>query len=74
MSNIFMVKMKYGKWRMCVDFIDLYKACPKDPYSLPHIDRIIDGATSFRLLNFMDAYSSYNQIRMNPWMPPKQHS
>lgn len=43
----------------------LNNACLKDSYMLPHIDRLIDGASSFRLLNFLDAYSEYNQIRMS---------
>lgn len=38
LANIFMVKKKLGKRRMCVDFTDFNKACPKDPYPLPHID------------------------------------
>ena len=38
LANIVMVKKANGKWRMCVDFIDLKKACPKDSYPLPHID------------------------------------
>lgn len=50
---------------MCVDFIDLNKAFPKDPYPLPHIDRLIDTMSEFYMLIFMDAYSGYNQIRMN---------
>ena len=62
LSNVVMVKKKAGKWRMCVDFTDLNKACPKDAYPLPHIDRLIDGASGFRLLSFLDAYSGYNQI------------
>ncbi|MCI09737.1 gag-pol polyprotein [Trifolium medium] len=50
---------------MCVDFTDLNKACPKDPYPLPSIDRLIDGASGFKTLSFMDAYSGYNKIKMN---------
>ncbi|MCI67544.1 retrotransposon gag protein, partial [Trifolium medium] len=50
---------------MCVDFIDLNKACPKDPYLLPSIDRLIYGASGYKTLSFMDAYSGYNQIKMN---------
>lgn len=50
---------------MCVDFTDLNKACPKDPYLLPQIDRLIDATSGFRLLSFMDAYSGYNQIQMD---------
>ncbi|RDY03048.1 hypothetical protein CR513_13388, partial [Mucuna pruriens] len=51
---------------MCTDYTDLNKACPKDPYPLPSIDRLVDGASSFALLSFMDAYSRYNQIKMHP--------
>jgi hypothetical protein len=49
-----------------VDFNDLNKACPKDPYPLPNIDRLIDGPSGYKILSFMDAYSGYNQIKMNP--------
>lgn len=66
LADIFMVKKKSRKWRMCVDFTDLNKVCPKDPYALPHIDRLINEAFGFHLLIFLDAYSGYNQIRMNP--------
>ena len=65
LSNVVMVKKKIEKWRMCTDFTNLNKACPKDPYLLPHIDRLIDGASRFRLLSFVDAYFGYNQIHMN---------
>ncbi|WJX58397.1 hypothetical protein P8452_43858 [Trifolium repens] len=66
LANVVMVKKANGKWRMCVDFTDLNKACPKDPYPLPNIDRLIDGASGYKMLSFMDAYSGYNQIEMNP--------
>ncbi|RDX70520.1 hypothetical protein CR513_50228, partial [Mucuna pruriens] len=61
-----MVRKASGKWRMCTDYTDLNKACPKGPYPLPSIDRLVDGVSSFALLSFMDAYSGYNQIRMHP--------
>ena len=60
-----MVKKANGKWRMCVDFTDLNKACPKDSYSLPCIDQLVDSATSHQLLSSMDAFSGYNQIKMD---------
>ncbi|XP_074373430.1 uncharacterized protein LOC141713754 [Apium graveolens] len=55
-----------GKWRMCIDYTDLNSACPKDPYPLPNIDQLIDATSGHVMLSFMDAYSGYNQIKMNP--------
>ena len=71
LANIVMVKKKVGKWKMCMDFTGLNKACSKDRYLLPHIDRLIDGASGLCLLSIMDAYSGYDQIRMNPLDAPK---
>ncbi|XP_017428574.1 uncharacterized protein LOC108336614 [Vigna angularis] len=64
LSNVVMVKKSNGQWRMCVDFTDLNKACPKDSYPLPSIDRLVDGASGHVVLNFLDAYLGYNQIPM----------
>ena len=60
-----MVEKASGKWRMCVDFIDLNKACPKDSYPLPRVDVLVSSAAKHQLLSFMHAFSSYNQIRMH---------
>ena len=38
LANIVLVKKTNGKWRMCVDFTDLNRACPKDSFPLPRID------------------------------------
>ena len=64
LANVIMVKKANEKWRMCVDFMDLNKACPKDSYSLPWIDTLVDSTARHQLLSFMDAFSSYNQIKM----------
>ncbi|CAJ2663960.1 unnamed protein product [Trifolium pratense] len=64
LSNIVLVKKSNGKWRMCCDYTDLNRACPKDSYPLPCIDRLVDNSSGFKLLSFMDAYSGYNQIPM----------
>ena len=60
-----MVKKAYGKWRMCVDFIDLNKTCPKDSYLLLCIDPLVDSTTRHQLLSFMDTFFGYNQIKMD---------
>ncbi|XP_052117555.1 uncharacterized protein LOC127747557 [Arachis duranensis] len=65
LSNVVLVKKHNGKWRMCVDYSDLNKACPKDCFPLPNIDALVDAAAGYRYLSFMDAYSGYNQILMH---------
>ena len=59
-----MVKKANRKWRMCVDFIDLNQACPKDSFPLPRIDQLVDSIARHKLLTFMDAFFGYNQIQM----------
>ncbi|XP_072064468.1 uncharacterized protein [Arachis hypogaea] len=66
LSNVVMVRKASSKWRMCVDFTNLKKACPKDAYSLPCIDKLVDNASGYNVLSFLDAYSGYNQILMHP--------
>ncbi|PKU77424.1 RNA-directed DNA polymerase [Dendrobium catenatum] len=51
---------------MCVDYTDLNKACSKDSFPLPRIDQLVDAMSGHQMLSFMDAYSRYNQIRMDP--------
>ena len=49
---------------MCVDYMGLNKACPKDPFPLPRIDQIVDSTSGCETLCFLDAYSGYHQIMM----------
>ncbi|XP_057432627.1 uncharacterized protein LOC130725411 [Lotus japonicus] len=65
LSNVVLVKKSNGKWRMCVDYTDLNKACPKDPFPLPSIDALVDNSSGYEYLSLMDAYSRYNQIPMH---------
>ena len=66
LANVVLVKKTNGKWRLCIDFTDLNRACPKDSFPLPRIDLIVDATAGHELLSFMDAFSGYNQIRMDP--------
>ena len=43
LANTMMVKKKNGKWRVFVDFTDLNRVCPKDPFSVSKIDQLVDA-------------------------------
>ena len=62
LANVVLIKKANGKWRMCVDYIDLNKACSKDSYPRLSIDQLMDATSGFRLISFMDTFSGYNQI------------
>jgi hypothetical protein len=64
LANLVLKRKKNKEWRMCVDYIDLNKHCPKDPFGLPRIDQDIDSIASCKLLSFLDCYSSYHQIAL----------
>jgi hypothetical protein len=49
---------------MCIDYTDLNKHYPKDPFALPRIDEVVDSTASCELLSFLDCYSSYHQISL----------
>ena len=66
LANVVLFKKSNGKWRLCIDFTDINRAFPKDSFALPRIDLIVDATTSHELLGFMDAFSGYNQISMDP--------
>ena len=60
------VSKKGGKWCVCVDYTDLNEACPKDSFSLPRIDPIVDAIARHDILSFLEAFSRYHQIPMHP--------
>ena len=66
LANVVLIKKPNEKWRMCVNFTDLNRACPKDSYPLPSIDQLMDATSRFWLMSFMDAFFGYNQIQMAP--------
>jgi hypothetical protein len=65
LANPVLVRKKNNEWRMCVDYTDLNKHCPKDPFGLPRIDEVMDSTAGYELLSFLDCYSSYHQIALN---------
>ena len=56
------VKKKTGKWRVCMDFTDLNRACPKDLFLMPRIDQLVDATVGNHRMSFLDAFQGYHQI------------
>ena len=62
LANTVVVKKKNGKWRVCVDFTYLNKACPKDPFPISWIDQLVDATVGHPRMRFLDAFQGYHQI------------
>ena len=62
LANTVVVKKKTRKWRVCVDFTDLNRACPKDPFPMPRIDQLVDAMVGHPRMSFLDAFQGYHQI------------
>jgi hypothetical protein len=65
LANSVLVRKTNNEWRMRVDYTDLNKHCPKDPFGLPRIDEVVDSTAGCELLSFLDCYSGYHQIALN---------
>jgi hypothetical protein len=64
LANTLPVKKKNRKWRMCVDFTYLNKACRKDDFPLERVDKIVDDTTNSEMLSLLDMFTGYHQIRV----------
>ena len=64
LANPILVQKKNKEWRMCVDYTDINKHCPKDPFDLPRIDEVVDSTAGCELLSFLDCYFGYHQISL----------
>jgi hypothetical protein len=65
-SNIVLVSKLDGNIRICIEFRDLNKACPKDDFPLPKIDTIVDLTVGHAMYSLMDGFFGYNQIKIAP--------
>ena len=63
-NPVLVQKKNNNEWRMCIDYTNLIKHCPKDPFGLPHIDQVIDSTVGCILLSFLDCYSGYHLIAL----------
>ena len=66
LSNTVVVKKKNGKWRVCVDFTDLNRACPKDLFPVSKIDQLVNATCGRPTMSFLDAFQGYHQIALAP--------
>ena len=64
LANTMVVKKKNGKWRVCIDFMYLNRACPKDPFPKPKIDQFVDATYGHPRMSFLDAFQGYHQIAL----------
>ena len=62
LANTVVVKNKNGKWWVCVDFTDLNKAYPKDPFPMPQINQLVDAIVGHPRMSFLDAFQGYYPI------------
>ena len=68
LANTVVVKKKNRKRRVCVDFTDLNKACPKDPFPVPRIDQLVDAMVGYPRMSFLVPFHGYHLIPLPP--PP----
>ena len=62
LANTVVVRKKNGKWRVCVDFTNLNRAYPKDPFPIPRIDQLVDATVGHPWMSFLDVFQGYHQI------------
>jgi hypothetical protein len=73
-NPVLVLKKNKVDWRMCVDYTDLNKHCPKDPFGLPRIDQVVDSTAGCSVLSFLDCYSGYHHISLAKEDEEKQRS
>jgi hypothetical protein len=69
-SNLVLIDKKQGTIRVCIDYRDINKSCPKDNFPTPFIDQIVDDCTGSKIFSLMDGFYGYNQINI---VPEDQH-
>ena len=60
LANMVVVMKKNSNWRVCVDFTDLNRACPKDHFPVQKIDQSVDATVEYQRMSFLDAFQGYH--------------
>ncbi|KAL0366906.1 UNVERIFIED_CONTAM: Transposon Ty3-G Gag-Pol polyprotein [Sesamum radiatum] len=74
LANVVLVPKANKNWRMCIDFTDLNRACPKDSYPLSIIDVLVDSTAGCEMMSFLDTFQGYNKISLEPQDQEKTNS
>ena len=67
LANTVVVRKKNGKWRVCMDFTDLNRACLKDPFPMPRIDQLVDAIVGHPRMSFLDAFQGNYHYKVMPF-------
>jgi hypothetical protein len=62
LANVVLVNKKNDKWRMCTDFTDLKKCCPKDDFPLTRLDKVVDSVAGCEVMTLLDYFLGYHEI------------
>ena len=65
LSNTVVVKKKNGKWRGCVNFTSLNRACLKNYFPFSKIDQLVESISNHDWMSCLNAYRGYHQIAMH---------
>jgi hypothetical protein len=63
-SILVLIDKKQGTIRVCIDYRDINKACPKDNFPTPFVNHIVDDCARSEIFSLMDGFSGYNQLNI----------
>jgi hypothetical protein len=64
-DELVQTRIQYG-WRVCIDYRKLNVATRKDHFPLSYIDQMVECLARHDFYCFLNGYSGYNQVPMDP--------